>query len=155
MSRSGPAPQPTNLVLLKGNPGKRKRPEEPKPTPVAPTRPDWLSADGRKAWDELAPELERVGLLTKVDGFGFALACEDLAIARAALRSIRRGTGYSVLTKDRAHGGEPRKHPALMVYRQHADAFRAWCKEYGLTPSARVGLPAPGDDGDEDDDLLD
>lgn len=155
MGKAGPKPQASNVVeLRRGQAAATKRKPDVQPAPVAPAMPDWLSADGKKAWSELSAELERTGLLTKVDGPSLGLACEDLAIARTALRSLRRGSGYNVTTADRAHGGEPRRRPELMIYRQHADAFRAWAKEFGLTPSARVGLPAPGDDGDEDDDLF-
>lgn len=156
-TKPGPRPQPTNLVLLRGNPGKRTRPEEPKPAPVVDTKPPaGMSADAEKLWKRLAPELSRVGLLTIADTVALESLCELYSLRCAALRSIKRGRGYVVLTADRAHGGEPRRHPALLILKQFDDSFRAWAKEFGMTPSARVGLPGPGGgDGDEDDDLLD
>lgn len=158
MGKPGPRPEPSNIVQLRGNPGKRTRPEEPKPAPVSSTEPPKefdLSADAKKLWKRLAPELDRVGLLTTVDVMLLAELCEEWAMARAARRSVRRGTGYGVLTKDRTHGGEPRRHPGLLIARQHGAAVLAIAKEFGLSPSARVGLPAiPDDDADEDEDLF-
>lgn len=153
-SRPGPAPKPTNLVLLQGNPGKRKRAAEPKPAPVVDVRPPpGLSTDAGKLWKKLAPELARVGLLTVADLAAFESLCELYSLRCAALRALRKGAGYVVLTADRAHGGEPRRHPALLILRQFDDGFRAWSKEFGLTPSARVGLPAAGGDDEAEDDL--
>jgi P27 family predicted phage terminase small subunit len=159
VGRPGPRPLPSNVVELRGNPGKRKRPAEPQPfTAADPDKPPaWLFPAARDVWSELAGEVARMGLLHKVDEHALAFGCVELALAQLALRkmgaSARRNP--SIVTADRAHGGEPRLHPALRAYRQHADGYLKWCKEFGLTPSSRVGLPAPdGDDGDEDEDLL-
>lgn len=154
--KPGPAPTPSNVVAFRGNPGKRKRAEEPKPTPLVDIDPPaWLelSSDAEKVWRYLAPRCSKMGTLTEADVVAFAELCEEWAIARAARRSLRKGKGYSLITRDRTHGGEPRRHPGSMLARQHADAFRQWCARFGLTPSDRVGLPSP-DDGDEDDDLF-
>ena len=75
MSSPGPAPKPVELKILEGT----ARPEdlrrnEPRPQPVAPTMPRGvLPKRARKLWRELAPKLERVGILTEVDGPAFAL----------------------------------------------------------------------------------
>lgn len=155
MGRRGPAPAPTNLVVLRG--GKTstaKRPPEPKPKPLVDVKPPaGLSSDAEKLWRSLAPELARVGLLTLADVPTFESLCELYAIVVACRRSVRKGRGYTVTTKDRTHGGELRRHPSLLTLKQYEDSFRAAAKEFGLTPSARVGLPAPADDADAEDDL--
>ena len=69
--RGGP-PKPVAIRELEGNPGKRPIPKVPEPTGAAPERPDWLSADAARAWDENATELENLGLLTGLDGAAFA-----------------------------------------------------------------------------------
>lgn len=112
-----------------------------------------MSADGEKLWRRLAPELARVGLLTLADVPAFESVCELYAIVLACRRSVRSGRNYQVTTKDRTHGGELRRHPSLLTLKQYEDAFRAAAKEFGLTPSARVGLPAPVDDAEDEDDL--
>ncbi len=158
-SKPGPAPLPSNVVALRGNPGKRKRPEEPRPDPLVELEPPkWLelSSEAEKVWRYLAPRCSKMGTLTEADLVAFAELCEEWSMARAARRAMRKGRGYSLITKDRTHGGEPRRHPGSMLARQHGDAFRQWAARFGLTPSDRVGLPAPdAGDGDEDDDLFD
>ena len=117
----------------------------------------------------LAPELEALGLLSVLDGPGFRLACETYALALYALEEMRakkadetvdaRKKSLAVLEVDRVHGGQRRKTPAFAVYAQASREFRAWCVEFGLTPSARVSLRpgahgAPEGSGREDDDAF-
>lgn len=152
--KPGPAPTPSNVVELRGNPGKRKRVEEPKPDPVVDLEPpDWLdlSSDAEKAWRWLAPRCSKMGALTEADIVSFGMMCEEWALWRAAIRPMRKGRGYALITKDRTHGGEPRRHPGSMLARQHGQGFLALASRFGLTPSDRVGLPAPDDAGDDDD----
>jgi phage terminase small subunit len=89
MAVRGRKPKPTHLKVLSGNPGRRPLPEsEPKPQPVAPPCPDWLPEEARAKWDELAPELERLGLLTAVDGPAFAMTLLHYALAVEAAKRI-------------------------------------------------------------------
>ncbi len=78
----GPPPKPTALRILEGNPSKRPLPvNEPKPMGIA-ERPAWLRPEGVAVWDELAPRLGRVGLLTPVDADQFGVFCTELAAYR-------------------------------------------------------------------------
>ena len=73
MGARGPAPKPTALKVLDGNP--RHRPinrSEPRPRPVAPKCPSWLDAEAKREWRRIAPALERIGLLTEIDGTALA-----------------------------------------------------------------------------------
>src|SRR3989304_3311411 len=79
MGRRGPAAKPASLRLLEGNPGKRPIREGPKPRPLRPTCPSWLSPQAKAEWRRLAPELERLGLLTHLDRAAFAAYCQSFA----------------------------------------------------------------------------
>jgi P27 family predicted phage terminase small subunit len=147
MAVRGRKPKPTHLKVLSGNPGRRPLPEsEPKPQPVAPPCPDWLPEEARAKWDELAPELERLGLLTAVDGPAFAMTLLHYALAVEAAKRIDK---EGITTVDER--GLPRKHPLHQVLRDHSTSFRAYLAEFGLSPSSRVRLALPGqeDEGDE------
>ena len=62
-------PTPTTLKKLAGNPGKRPmNSAEPMPAKGAPTCPDWLQGDALLEWKRIVPELDRLGVLTSVDG---------------------------------------------------------------------------------------
>lgn len=137
---------PTSLKVLMGNPGKRPlNKNEPKPKPVAPPCPAWLPAKAKYYWRQVAPELERLGLLTAVDGPALAVALTHLAIIAEAAAIIKRD---GILTTDLDHpapDGTPgqRKHPANQLIRDSSAAFKQWVSEFGLTPAARVGLSLP------------
>ncbi len=68
MGVRGPAPIPTAINHIRGNPGKRKKNHsEPKPTVQIPYCPAHLDEDARKEWDRLAPILVRMRILTEAD----------------------------------------------------------------------------------------
>jgi P27 family predicted phage terminase small subunit len=143
MAKPGPLPKPTALKLIEGNPGKRPVPKgEPRPLEVAPELPTWLPGRARDAWIELAPELERLGLLTAIDGPAFAAACITWGMAREAAEEIR----IDGVTDFDEHNGRLRKHPATQVLRDNLAAYRQWCAEFGLTPAARARLATNHDD---------
>jgi phage terminase small subunit len=67
--------KPTALKIIQGNPGKRPlNRHEPRPT-LGCKRPKFLKGRAARIWDEYAPELERIGVLTAVDGHLFAAWC--------------------------------------------------------------------------------
>lgn len=164
--------EPVALHLLKGNPSKlskeeieRREAEEIKPHPVKPRPPADLAPKARECWDALSAELDRLGLLTVIDGQAFRLACEAYALALECLEQMRprkadgtidaRRKTREVVVSDLHHGGQKR-HPALGVYFSASREFREWCKVFGLGPSFRMalrpGAPIGTVPDDEDDD---
>ncbi len=174
--RPGPMPKSAEVIALHGNPGKHSAAElearaaVPKARPLRPDPPKHLSTFARECWDKHAPELEHLGLLTVLDAGAFELACESYALAREALEELRprrrdgepdgRTNRRTVVDVDRVHGGSLKKHPAFSVWNMATNTYRAWCQEFGLTPSARLNLRpgraegGSGVDGDEDDDAF-
>lgn len=154
--KPGPRPQPTRVRELNGNPGKRKIKAEPVPDDASTKSPGHLSPKAADFWKAHAGQLSRLGLLTVSDVESFGFCCEAWAAAQSAKSELRASAKaeLKLLTEDKAHGGDLRTHPAWRVYRQAEASYLVWAKEFGLTPSARVGLPAPDDD-DEDDDIFD
>lgn len=156
-ARPGPAPLPSNVVALRGNPGKRHRDPEPAPVDAGLDPPDHLTPGARAFWKKHAPEVARLGMLTVNDVPTFSLLAEAWAAVLAAKVELvpKKGMNLRVTTTDRAHGGEKRKHPAWQIYRDAVAQYLGLAREFGFSPSSRVGLPAVGADGDEDDDLFD
>ena len=67
-SNSGRRPQPTNVLKMRGNPGKRPLNDaEPKPPDAPVVKPGYLSAVAGVVWDEIAPIAEAMGTLTAAD----------------------------------------------------------------------------------------
>jgi P27 family predicted phage terminase small subunit len=157
----GRKPVPTELKLLRGNPGKRRlNREEPKPDPKAPGMPVWLSNEARAEWRRVVPELERLGLAAKVDRAALAAYCETWATFVAAEQTIHKHGIITMrvteITAEDADGNPieihvtPTKNPAVIIARDAAAQVRAFCSEFGLTPSARTRLQTPeAEDGDD------
>ena len=83
---SGPPPKPVVLKLLRGNPGRRRLPEEPRPrsAPKCPEPPAHLSEYAISEWRRIGPELHRLGLLTILDETSFACYCSAYGLWRLA-----------------------------------------------------------------------
>lgn len=167
----GRHPEDAKVIRMHGNDRLADKREQatPRPHPVAPRAPKELSFHARECWEGHAPELERLGLLTVLDGGAFRFACESYAMAVSALLEMRpkkkdgspdrRSRQLQVVVDDKVHGGIKR-HPAFLVYRQAVGDYRDWCARFGLTPRDRINL-RPGapigaepDEGDGDDDAF-
>ncbi len=149
MARMGRPPKPTNLKILEGNPGKRPLPKnEPKPKPLAPKRPPWLTGEGKKMWERLSPELERLGLLTVIDGETFAAMCARWKTFVECERYLKKnGLTYTYINTQGAENEVER--PQVRIGQKALDQFRSFCSEFGLTPSSRTRIevkPAEGED---------
>ena len=120
----GRKPKPTHLKLVQGNPGKRPlNRAEPVPATGCP-KPKFLKGRAAKIWDEYAPELERIGVLTAVDGHMFATWC--------------------VLAED------VERDPKGMTASRIAQ-MRALASSFGLDASSRSRLSVKGADKSKDD----
>ncbi len=144
MGRRGPAPKPAAVKRLEGNPGKRQIKGAPQPQPQAPSCPSWLSAEARTEWQRLAPELERMGLLTALDQAAFACYCAAYAHWRDCQRVIEE-EGPLYVTP----AGRLRERPEVEMAKQAARAVREFAAEFGLTPSSRGRMNIGRDGGGE------
>lgn len=142
----GRPPKPTVLKVLQGNPGKRPlNTNEPKPQPIAPKPPSWLPREAKREWKRLAPELEKLGLLTIVDGTAFANYCLAYARLREAEETIKR-EGMVITTEK----GYKMPHPAVKIAEKAQQIIKAFCSEFGLTPSSRSRMSLPGKNEDDE-----
>ncbi len=135
------------MKVLSGNPGKRPiNQDEPKPRPIAPKCPSWLDKEAKREWKRVAPELERLGLLTVVDGAALAAYCQAYARWKQAEELIKR-EGMTVTTDS----GYMMPHPAVKIAEKAQQLIKSFCAEFGLTPSSRSRMQVPGvkDEPDE------
>jgi len=83
MGTKGPAPKPTALKKLQGNPGKRALNKfEPQP-PIShrtPNAPDWLTEAAKEIWIKNARSFWQLKLLTELDAMAFGAFCEWMAL---------------------------------------------------------------------------
>ncbi|QQK75083.1 phage terminase small subunit P27 family [Salicibibacter cibarius] len=147
MGKRGPAPKPTNLKVMEGNPGKRPLNEnEPEPTKETPECPEWLTDEAKEEWDRVVPELERLGLLTVVDGASLASYCASWARAVEAESWMAKNGRYYVTRDKDGDIKSMSKVPHVAIAEKSFAEVRAFAKEFGLTPSSRSELSAVAKD---------
>jgi P27 family predicted phage terminase small subunit len=147
--------QPAALKLINGrnegvDSGGRKVPKPPNFARIPPDRPAHLSPIAAELWDRIVAELPKLGLLKDLDGPSLEMACEtyarwreaiDMRMSMAKTAPATRGIiaknsqGFTVA-------------PWVAAETQASKEFRAWCHEYGLTPSAEMSLAGPGGEQD-------
>ena len=135
MPKPGPKPKPTAIKKLRGNPGKRKLPDnEPQPdqTNKPPPVPRHLCKVGKKKWRQLSKELHAAGLLTKIDQDQLAVYCVEYATFIEAEANIQE---HGKLIK--AQSGFPMQSPWLAIRNKASDKMKKIAVEFGMTPSSR------------------
>src|ERR671918_1644652 len=141
----GRKPLPSNVVRLRGNPGKRRlNNAEPRPAAKAPSCPPCLGDEARKEWQRLAKELAELGLLTGLDRGLLAAYCQAHALWVEAGSSIER---YGTMV--RSPNRFPMQSHYVAVANRQVDIMVRIASEFGMTPSSRtrirVGERPPGD----------
>ena len=131
----GPKPKPTALKILQGNPGHQKlKAHEPKPRPILPDPPPYLSETARKRWNELVPELDYSGVLTRIDGdvlAGYCMAYADIVTLTKLI--ARRGRVYTVGTN-----GAVSARPEVAMLNRAKDDIRKFGAELGIGAASRT-----------------
>ena len=145
MGQRGPAPKPTALVLLEGNPGKRPlNKREPQPRMRAPKCPDYLDENARTEWRRLVPILRRMKILTEADSLALANLCQAYStMTKAQAKLSESGLLY------KTQSGYLQQSPLLAIVNSCVETITRLCREFGLTPAARARLQVP--DGPRED----
>ena len=152
MGMRGPAPTPTALRVLEGNPSKRPlNRQEPQPRARAPRCPDHLDDGAKREWKRLLPILRRMRVLTEADGIALAGLCQAYSTLAQAQTKLNK-TGLLYIRE-----GQPiRATPLLRIIHECSDRINILCREFGLTPAARSRLQMNSDQNPSGgDDILD
>jgi P27 family predicted phage terminase small subunit len=142
---AGRKPVPTNLKLLRGNPGRRPlNPREAKPAVKLPTPPAHLSKEARKEWRRTGRFLLEVGLITELDRAAFAAFCTAWARWVEAEDALRN---FGIVLK--SPSGFPIQSPYLAIANKAMEQMRSLLSEFGMSPASRsrvTAAPAPVDE---------
>jgi P27 family predicted phage terminase small subunit len=142
-------PVPFPLKVLRGNPGKRPMKPEPQPEQAAnvPDPPPFITGYAADEWWRTAPELHRLGLLTRIDVPALAAYCHAFGQWRMAAESLAKMqandpimNGMIIKTKY----GDAAMNPLVSIARKHAGDVIRYASEFGLTPVARTRLALGG-----------
>lgn len=142
MGLRGPAPKPTALKVLAGNPGKRPlNAAEPKPDRALPKCPAWLRKEAKAEWKRIAGKLHKAGVLTSVDGSALAVYCQTWARWVEAEREVERLSQVTTSAK-----GSLYMSPWLTAAMAAGKAVADLAAQFGMTPSSRSRITAQADD---------
>lgn len=174
----GPKPLPANVHRLRGDPSKLghvglQLMDSLQPEIEVPGCPPHLLPEARKEWRRITPELDRYGLISKLDRGALALYCQawarwvwaELQLQRAVKLAQDRmaeaeakgepyvgGDGYTVPTP----GGHMTYSPHWVIANKAMEQVNRYLADFGLSPSSRGRvntsnhlqrtLPGMGDD---------
>jgi len=148
----GRIPKPSNVKHLEGYRKDRINDNEPKPQKVAPDPPDWLDEIGLAKWRELAPAMERIGILTELDGMIFAALCQEYSrMVRAERVIAEKGITYEYTNTKKETNTVTR--PEVDIAHKAKQLIRVYCSELGLTPSSRSRISLPGAKEENEDNI--
>ena len=157
MGLRGPAPKPTGVRILEGSRAHRPLPEnEPQYTPGVPRKPKKISRYAKLVWDELVAEMEPANVLRSVDQRALWQLAEDealLAEAYAGLWKMVRALQDKAKSEGKELPGGPlfalvsmtSGRLAMNVIRDLGARVLIERREFGLTPSSRTRISAPGE----------
>jgi P27 family predicted phage terminase small subunit len=131
---------PTNIHLLRGNPGKRQIPETAEmqfeEVIEIPEPPDALCEIGKEEWRRIVPELTQAKLLKKIDTTSLTAYCSVYAKWIAAEKEM----GGQKITVSSPNGWIM-PNPLLSIIDKYLKQMRSYFSEFGMTPAARAKLP--------------
>jgi len=129
----GRKPVPTNLRVLRGNPGRRPlNQDEPKPKPRLPRAPDHLSGEAKKEWRRAGRFLLTLGLISDLDLAAFAAYCQAWGRWIEAEQALKT---YGVMLK--SPNGFPVQSPYLAVANRAMEQMKSCLSDFGMTPASR------------------
>jgi P27 family predicted phage terminase small subunit len=140
-------PVPFPLKVLRGNPGKRPMKREPQPEIAAdvPEPPAFITGYAADEWWKTAPELHRLGLLTRIDVPALAAYCHAFGQWRMAAEALAMMQANDPVTGGlliRTKYGDAAQNPLVSIVRKHAADVVRYAGEFGLTALARSRLVA-------------
>lgn len=141
MGKRGPRPQPTQLKVLRGNPGHRPlNKAEPAPPADGIQMPPHLGQVASARWAELLPMLQAVKVMTRADIEALARYCDTYEwwlATRAKLKAD--GDTYPILN-DKGDVKYIAQRPEVSIAHKLAVQLRQLEQDFGLNPSARTSL---------------
>lgn len=153
MGRRGPPKKPTELKLLQGCPGSRRKlnKHEPKPPKTRGAKPSFgLNKEERKVWRKVVPQLEALGLVTQVDLNALCRYCEAYVLYYRAKAVVdQRGFYYAIRydpTPEQIAQRQPgsikylAQFPEVAIMQNLAAELRRLEQSFGMMPSARASL---------------
>lgn len=142
--KPGPKPVPSNVHRLRGNPSKLSSGElvdEVRPPVEIPKCPNHLLPEAKKEWRRIAPLLEELGLIAKIDAAALAVYCQAYGRWRQVERKIKELNDADPKGEAGLIGLTPSGYQQMSVWLQisnrSVEQMHKFLTEFGMSPSAR------------------
>lgn len=141
MGQRGPQPLPANVHRLRGNPSKMTAAElraldAVQPEVEIPGMPPHLKGEARKEWIRVSVELERLGLVTRIDRAALALYCGAWGRLVQAERKLHELGDAGVI--ERTPNGFQVQGVWLNIANKAAEQVSSFLAAFGMSPSSRA-----------------
>jgi len=153
MGKRGPRPQPTQLKILRGNPGNRPiNKSEPQPEHDGVVMPLHLGDVAASKWNQVLPLLQAVKVMTRADVEALARYCDTYEWWLATRAKLKKeGDTYPILN-DKGEVKYIAQRPEVSIAHKLAVQMRQLEQDFGLNPSARTGLHVEEPKQEDEDD---
>ena len=129
-------PIPTNIHILRGNPGRKPKSElvdDVEPEIRLPKPPLHLTVEAKREWKRLGEELESLGLVSNIDYAAFAVYCQAYGRWVYAEKQINKLGDDGLISR-----GSYGLAQWFRMSMQLMDQLRKMLIEFGMTPSSRT-----------------
>lgn len=134
----GRTAEPAQSKILKGNFRVDRHSHGPQVEIKAPPCPAWLPRGAKKYWSDIAPELQKVGLIGVVDTAAFAAHCDSVAKFEEVTKKLKK---LEDLTDSTPQGYMVQS--ALFTIRNKLwEQVMKSANEFGLSPAGRSKVKA-------------
>lgn len=160
MAKPGPKPLPSNVHLLRGNPSKKPMAsllDDFQPEVELPGFPSWTWPEAKKEWKRIGAELDRYGLVSKLDRAALVLYCQAWAkmvwAEQMLSRAMKAAEAKRLVAEEKGEeytGGDGimvRTANGNFTYSHHwvvgnkaAQQVKEFIALFGLSPSHRSGV---------------
>lgn len=118
--------------------------------------PTWLDKIGKRTWRAIVKELKEIDLMTNVDIYSLALACDAYSKYIEATKAIDE-QGLTIEYTNAGGNTNTVANPNIAIAHKYGQQFKSYLSEFGLSPAsrARLALHQSQEGEEDDDDLLD
>ena len=136
--------KPTQLVILEGNPGKKKIRNQISGPPTGDmVPPSHLDLYAVEEWNRVADGLNVMGILSEIDQSALAAYCMAYSRWRKAeeeLAKLEQKGGAIAALVQKTVSGNWIQQPLIGIANKAAGDMVRYASEFGMTPSARARL---------------
>ena len=135
---------PSAVLKLRGTFRKDRSRHEPKPPPDAPECPDWLDEQAKSAWQQLLPQLQQMGVLSRIDANALARYCQFFARWKKAEQFLAKHGDVYPIKDEQGKVRCLQQVPQVAIAHKLGALLTRLEQEFGMTPSSRTRIQTAG-----------